>query len=97
MDEIVEWANTPEKKVGLAIAAVALLFLAIQYPKVSVPVGMASATVIPSAIYQLQDDPQYFVITQGTGAVDMQIPTMDAETIRANDKTLHELRLELDG
>lgn len=91
-----DWIDTPNKQIGLAVGVVALIFLAIRYPKIVIPITVTSASIMPTMIYEHQKNPEYFSITNGNSII-IGLPKIGINEMMANEKKLLEIKIKLDN
>lgn len=92
---ITEWADTHGKQIGLAVGTLALIFLAVKYPKISIPVAVTGTAILPLVIYEHQKKPEYFAITTGQQIL-IELPLITMNEMLLNDKKLQEIKIKLD-
>ncbi|MCD4792558.1 MAG: hypothetical protein K8R54_04945 [Bacteroidales bacterium] len=95
-NSITEWTDTLGKKIGLTVGALVLIFLALKYPKISIPIAVTGTAVLPSVVYEHQSKPEYFAVTTGQKIL-IELPLIKKEEILINDKELQEIKINLDS
>jgi hypothetical protein len=88
LEHISEWADTPGRKALLALSVFGLLYLAVRYPKVTLPSAVVIGVTAPPFIFASRDKHEFFGMTY-TQAITIHVPKLsDSEIIEHEMKAI---------
>ncbi len=89
-DKIIDYFDSPKKKLVAALSALALLILFIKKPKAILPTTLVAGTVLPSLAYKSAKENILFGIA-GSTSIEIYIPPIADSVVRENEKKIHEI------